>query len=97
MSRLISPPVLSCPRVHSHTGRDGNSPIGVMTNIVAGGDSDWSSSDFRLGSLIANIKEEVIDDHQSHFVLELRVAMRPMQSGLPNTLFISACYPNGNA
>jgi hypothetical protein len=54
--------------------------------------------DFRPdGLLIANIREEVIDDHQSNFVLQLRVAMRPMQSGLPNTLFISGCYPDGSA
>jgi hypothetical protein len=54
--------------------------------------------DFRVdGPMIANIKEEMIDDHQSNFVLQLRVAMRPMQSGLPNTLFISGCYPNGSA
>jgi hypothetical protein len=62
----------------------------VITNIVAGGGSDWSSSD-GIFPLIAIIKEEVIDDHQSNFVLELRVAMRPMQPGLPNTLFISGC------
>jgi len=54
--------------------------------------------DFRPdGQLIANIKEEVIDDHQSNFVLQLRVAMRPMQSRLPNTLFISGYYANGSA
>ena len=82
-------------------------PYGERRQFADWGDDQYSRwwwqrleqfrRDFRLGSLIANIKEEVIDDHQSHFVLELRVAMRPMQSGLPNTLFISACYPNGNA
>jgi hypothetical protein len=53
--------------------------------------------DLRPGPLMAYIKEEAIDDQRSDFVVEFRVAMRPVQAGLPNTLFISACYPNENA
>jgi hypothetical protein len=53
--------------------------------------------DFRLGPLIANIKEEVIDDQQSNFVLELRVAIRPMQARPLNTLFISGCCTHESA
>ncbi len=43
------------------------------------------------GPLIANIKEAVVDDQRSSYVLELRLAMRPTQTGPHNILFIRGC------
>jgi hypothetical protein len=49
------------------------------------------------GSLVANIKEAVVDDQRSTFVLELRLVMQPMQSRLNNTLFFFGCYPTNES
>jgi hypothetical protein len=43
------------------------------------------------GGLIANIKEAVVDDQRSNYVLEFRLTMRPMQTGPHNILFILGC------
>jgi hypothetical protein len=43
------------------------------------------------GALIANIKEAVVDDQRSSYVLELRLTMRPTPTGPHNILFISGC------
>jgi hypothetical protein len=48
--------------------------------------------------LIVNIKESVIDGDRSTYVLELRLAMRPMQAGPHNLLFIIfACSTSDSA
>jgi hypothetical protein len=49
------------------------------------------------GALIANIKEAVVDDQRSTFVLELRLVMQPMQSRLNNILFVFGCYPTNES
>jgi len=49
------------------------------------------------GPLIANLKEEVVDDQRSTYVLELRLAMRSTSTGPHNILFIWACSTNESA
>ena len=49
------------------------------------------------GPLIANLKEEVVDDQRSTYVLELRLAMRSTLTGPHNILFIWACSMNESA
>jgi hypothetical protein len=49
------------------------------------------------GALIANIKEAVVDDQRSNYVLEFRLTMRPMQTGPHNFLFISGCCTSSSA
>ena len=48
-------------------------------------------------SLVANIKEAVVDDQRSNYVLEFRLTMRPMQTGPHNFLFISGCCTSSSA
>jgi hypothetical protein len=43
------------------------------------------------GALIAYLKEEVVDDQRSSYVLELRLTMRPTPTGPHNFLFFSGC------
>jgi hypothetical protein len=43
------------------------------------------------GALIAYLKEEVVDDQRSSYVLELRLTMRPTPTGPHNFLFMSGC------
>ena len=49
------------------------------------------------GGLIVNIKEAVVDDQRSTYVLEFRSTMRPMQTGPNNILFISDCCTSRGA
>jgi hypothetical protein len=49
------------------------------------------------GPLIVNIKETVIDDQRSTYVLKLKLAMRSVQAGTPNLLYVLACSTSDSA
>jgi hypothetical protein len=49
------------------------------------------------GPLIAHLKEEVVDDQRSTYLVELRLAKRPTPTGPHNILFISDCCTSRGA